>query len=106
MGGKGSGRKPYKRFSASSDAAVDRPWPVRNPAYADRDLQDEAVAELQRLHDTILADLVVAGKPNPLLDEMERMEAVCIENGGILPTRQCKKSLLRMMAEGSLDAAF
>jgi hypothetical protein len=73
---------------------------MRNPACTDRELQDEAVAALQRLHDAILAELVVAGKPNPLLDDMERMEAVCIARGVILPTRQGKKSLLRMMAEG------
>jgi hypothetical protein len=64
MGGKGSGRKPYKRFSASSNAAVERPWPVRNPVYVDRELQDEAVSQLQALHDAILAELVVDGKPN------------------------------------------
>ena len=103
MGGKGSGRRPYKRFMPSADADTERPWPIRNPAYADVELQDEAVRELQSFHSAILAELVVDGKPNPLLDEMEHMEAVCIANGVLRPSRQGKKSLLRFMAEGMIE---
>lgn len=102
MGGRGSGRKPYKRFTASGDAEVQRAWPVRNPDCDDIELQDECVTELQRLWDACLAELVVDGEPNPLLDDLEHLEAVCLANEVILPSRNGGKSLLRMMAEGML----
>ena len=54
MGGQGSGRKPYKRFTSAADTEVARPWPVRNPDCDDMELQDEAVTELQRLWDACL----------------------------------------------------
>jgi hypothetical protein len=66
-------------------------------------LQDEVVAELQRLWDAALANLIVDGEPNPAIAELERIELVAIENGVILPTRQGGKSLLRMMAEGAIN---
>ncbi len=104
MGGKGSGRRPYKRFIAS-DTEAERPWPVRNTECADIQLQDEAVRELRRLWDEAAANLLVDGQINPAIFEMERMECVLIDNGVILPTRNGGKSLLHMMAIGAIDLA-
>ena len=107
MGGRGSGRKPYRHLmrvdgSASQHDSVARPWPVRNPACTDVELQDEAVSELQRLWDACLAQLVIDGERNPLLDELERLEAVCLANEVILPSRNGNKIILRFMAEGMI----
>ncbi len=102
VGGKGSGRTPYKRFTANADD-TERSWPKRNPACADLDLQDEVVDELHRLWDESLANLVVNGQPNPAIAEMEQIEQVAIDQGVILKTRQGSKSLLRMMAIGALN---
>jgi hypothetical protein len=102
MGGRGSGRKPYKRFTQPT-SETERHWPVRNPACTDIELQDEAVTELRRLWDESLANLVVDGQINPAIHEMERMERVLIDNGVILPTRNGGKSLLHFMALGELD---
>ena len=96
-------RGTFRPSRAAGAAVGERYWPVRDPSCADRELQDEAVTELRRLHDAIVAQLVVDGKPNPLLDQMERVEALCIANGVLLPSRQGEKSLLRMMAEGCLN---
>ena len=100
MGGRGSGRKPYKRFAPEVDSA-DRRWPVRDPDCPNIELQDEVVEELQRLWDEALANLIVDGEPNPAIDDLENIERVALANGVILPTRQGGKSLLRMMAEGA-----
>lgn len=110
MGGRGSGRKPYRHLTRVDGGSVQSPvehrsWPKRNPDCPDVELQDEVVTELQRLWDEALANLIVDGEPNPAIDEMERIERVAIENGVILPTRQGGKLLLRMMAEGALNNA-
>lgn len=104
MGGRGSGRQPYKRFTATDDA-VERPWPVRNPDYDDIQLQDEAVTELRRLWDESLANLIVDGQVNPAIHEMERMERILGDNGVILKSRESGKSLLHRMALGWLGNA-
>jgi hypothetical protein len=85
---------------SASTGDTERSWPKRNPVFDDIELQDEVVNELQRLWDASLANLVIAGQPNPAIAELEEIERVAIANGVILPTRQGAKSLLRMMAEG------
>ena len=98
-------RGTFRASRALNSTPAERRWPVRNPACEDLELQNEAVTELQRLWDECLANLIVDGKPNPLIDKMEQIEAVCIDNGVILPTRNGGKSLLHMMALGAIDNA-
>lgn len=101
MGGKGSGRKPYKRFTAP-DNASDRKWPVVNLEYHDQELVDEAVTHLRNLYDAITAEWIVDGEVNELIDELAEIESVCIANGVLKPSKMGQ--LLRMMASGMLGA--
>jgi hypothetical protein len=93
-------RGTFRPSRALNTAPAERNWPRANPDYPDREVVDEAVTTLRSLYDKVTEQFIVDGCINPSLDEMQRVEQFCVNEGILLPTKMSK--LLTMMAEGML----